>query len=106
MEAASLAGEGTWNLRLREGRLRLSTGSHDSPRDGICAVELASLLAEEKFSDRPECVCAVIAAYMRTLNDRLPHAERQRLTPYASRALGTSAGPSRLRRDICLAAVG
>jgi len=74
----------------------------------MCAVELASLLAGEKFTDRPRCVCKVAAAFMRSLNDRLSHAERQRLIPYASRALGTSAGrrPTRERRDLCLAAAG
>ena len=106
MEAASLYGQGTWSLRLREGSLRLAAGSHASPREGICAVELASLLADEKFTDRPKCVCRVVAAFMRSLNDRVSHADRQRLIPYASRALGTSHGPTRLRRDICLSAVG
>jgi hypothetical protein len=106
MEAATLSGPGTWDLRLRDGSLRLSAGSHESPREGICAMELSSLLADEKFSDRPKCVCRVVAAFMRSLNDRASHADRQRLIPYASRVLGTSHGPTRLRRDICLAAVG
>jgi len=43
-------------------RLRLQPGSHRSPRDGVCVVELASVLAGERFSDRPRCVCEVIAA--------------------------------------------
>ena len=74
----------------------------------MCAVELASLLAGEKFSDHPRCVCDVVAAFMRSLNDRLAHADRQRLIPYASRALGTNAGraPTRERRDLCLAWAG
>jgi hypothetical protein len=50
----------------------------------------------------------VVAAFMRSLNDRLSHAERQRLIPYASHALGTRAGrrPTRERRELCLAAAG
>lgn len=70
----------------------------------MCAVELASLLAGEKFSDHPSCVCEVVAAFMRSLNDRLSHADRQRLIPYASLALGTNSGrrAARRRRDLCL----
>jgi hypothetical protein len=67
-------------------------------------VELASLLAQEEFSDRPRCVCPVIGALLRGLNDRTPYAERQRLGPYAQRIVG-SRGSSRVtreRRDICL----
>jgi hypothetical protein len=84
--------------------LRLAPGSHSSPRDGVCAVELASLLGGEKFSDRPSCVCQVIAGFLRTLNDLVAHAERQELFGYAERAVG-SAGSARttdMRREICL----
>ena len=86
------------------GTLRLAPGSHSSPRDGVCVVELASLLAGEKFSDRPRCVCDVIAGFLRTLNDRVAHAERQRLVGYAEQAVGSAATPrvTRMRRDICL----
>jgi hypothetical protein len=108
VEASALGGQSTWNLRLGDRPLRLSPGSHDSPREGVCVVELASLLAGEKFSDRPRCVCDVVAGFMRSLNDRLAHADRQRLIPYASRALGTNDGPAatRARRDLCLAWAG
>lgn len=66
------------------------------------------MIAEEPFSDRPECVCPVIAAYLRSWNDRLGHRERQRLAPYAERVVGTRADPSTtaLRRDICFVAAG
>jgi hypothetical protein len=88
--------------------LRLHDGAHDRPRDGICVVELASLLAGERFSDRPRCVCEVIAAFLRAWNDRAGYADRQRLAPYAARIIGTR-GPretTRMRRDLCLAATG
>jgi hypothetical protein len=84
--------------------VRLSDGGHSSPREGVCVVELASLLAQEEFSDRPRCVCPVIGALLRGLNDRAPYAKRQRLGPYAARIVG-SRGSSRVtheRRDICL----
>ena len=84
--------------------LRLAPGSHSSPREGICAVELASMLAGEKFSDRPRCVCRVIAGFLRTLNDRVAHADRKRLIAYAERVVGTRADKrvTRGRRDVCL----
>ena len=87
---------------------RLEFGSHASPDDGVCVVELASLISGEDFSDRPDCVCEVIAAYLRSWNDRLGHRERQRLCPYADRVVGTRADRATraLRRDVCLAAAG
>ena len=84
--------------------VRLTEGSHSSPREGVCVVELASLLAREEFSDRPGCVCPVIGAFLRGWNDRAPYAERQRLSPYAQRIVGSRGGGrvTRERRDICL----
>jgi len=67
-------------------------------------VELASALAGEKFSDRPRCVCPVIAALLRAWNDRVSYKDRQRLAPYAHRIVDTrsASGVTALRRDICL----
>lgn len=83
---------------------RLTAGNHSSPQEGVCVVELASMIAKEKFGDRPRCVCPVIAAFLRGWNDRAPHAERQRLSPYAARIVGSrdTPGVTRERRDICL----
>jgi hypothetical protein len=88
--------------------VRLASGAHSSPDEGVCVVELASLIAEEEFSDRPRCVCPVIGAFLRGWNDRAPHSERQRLSPYAARIVGSSAARrvTRERRDICLEWVG
>jgi hypothetical protein len=88
--------------------LHLAPGAHSSPREGVCVVELASLLAGERFSDHPRCVCDVIAAFLRSLNDRVAHADRQRLRPYAGRSVGSRAARqiTRQRRDACLAAAG
>lgn len=84
--------------------VRLDPGAHRSPRDGVCLMELASLMAEERFSDRPRCVCVVIAAFLRDWNDRSGHAHRQRLRPYARRVVGSRARRSvtHRRRDVCL----
>jgi hypothetical protein len=89
-------------------RLRLEPGAHSSPYDGVCVVELASVLAGEEFSDHPRCVCDVIAGFLRSWNDRAGHVDRQRLVPYASRVIGSRAGRkvTRIRRDICLSWAG
>ncbi len=90
-------------------RVRLGAGRHASPAEGACVVELASLLANEPFSDRPQCVCPVIAAFLRGWNDRSAYADRERvLRPYAHRIVGTrsSASVTSWRRDLCLAWVG
>jgi hypothetical protein len=90
------------------GSIRLEPGSHASPGDGVCIVELASLVGKEKFSDHPRCVCEVIAAFLRGWNDRSSHAERQRLLPYGERIVGSRAdrAVTRARRDVCLTWAG
>jgi hypothetical protein len=89
-------------------RVRLAPGRHASPGEGACVVELASLLAEEPFSDEPSCVCPVIGGFLRAWNDRAAYAERQRLRPYAARIVGSRSGArvTRERRDLCLEWVG
>lgn len=84
--------------------VRLAAGAHSSPDEGVCVVELACLIANEDFSDRPRCVCPVVGAFLRGWNDRAPHAQRQRLGPYAARIVGSRSSPrvTRERRDLCL----
>jgi len=89
-------------------RVRLAPGRHDSPRDGACVVELASLIGGEEFSDRPRCVCPVIGAFLRGWNDRAAYADRQRLRPYAERIVGSrdSRAVTHERLNMCLASAG
>jgi hypothetical protein len=86
----------------------LEPGSHRNPNDGVCIIELASIIGGERFGDRPRCVCPVLAAYLRGWNDRAGYADRQRLYPYATRVVGTGGYRriSRIRRDICLVWAG
>jgi hypothetical protein len=88
--------------------VRLEPGRHRSPSDGVCVVELASMIGDEKFTDRPNCVCPVIGSFLRCWNDRAGYADRQRLYPYASRVVGTGGHRriSRIRRDLCLSYSG
>jgi hypothetical protein len=71
--------------------VRLSRGKHTSPRRGACVMELASLLAGEPFSDRPDCVCPVIAAFLRAYNDSIDDHRRQDLYAYAAEVVGSRA---------------
>jgi hypothetical protein len=99
-----VVGRATTSAPLRIESLRLEPGSHASPDQGVCIVELASILAKEKFSDEPDCVCDVIGAFLRSWNDRASYVDRQRLRPYAARIVGTRSGRTiaHRRRDICL----
>jgi hypothetical protein len=69
--------------------VRLSAGSHRRPEDGVCVMELASMLAGERFSDHPRSVCPVIGAFLRVYNDRVDDTRRQDLYAYAAEAVGT-----------------
>ncbi len=100
--------------RMRQGRkdelaqlsqpVMLVAGGHEAPEQGVCVVELASVIAGERFSDHPECVCPVIAGFLRAWNDRAGHHDRQRLMPYARAVVGSrrSRRLTRARRDMCL----
>jgi hypothetical protein len=72
--------------------VRLSAGRHRSPHAGVCVMELASMLAAERFSDRSATVSPVIGAFLRTYNDGLDDARRQHLLPIAALIVGTAAG--------------
>jgi hypothetical protein len=70
--------------------VRLASGAHRSPDDGACVMELASMLAGEPFTDHPRSVCPVVAALLRTCNDRFDEHTRQRLLRYAAESVGTA----------------
>jgi hypothetical protein len=53
-------------------------------------MELASMLAGERFSDRPHAVSPAIASFMRGYNDLLDDRRRQDLLRYASDVVGTA----------------
>jgi hypothetical protein len=55
-------------------------------------MELASMLADEPFSDRPASASPVIAALLRTYNDGLDDERRQDLYPLASLVVGSLRG--------------
>jgi hypothetical protein len=78
--------------------VRLSAGRHSSPEHGVCVMELASMLAGERFTDRPDCVSPSLAAVLRGYNDGLDDARRQTLKAFAAASVGTRAGRAAERR--------
>ena len=70
--------------------ITLSYGAHASPDDGMCVMEAAAWIAGEEWTDSPLCVSPVLAAFCRRLNDALGDEGRQRLKPFAARAVGTA----------------
>lgn len=83
---------------------RLSRGSHPSPGAGVCAMELASMLAGERFSDRPRCVSPAIGGFLRAYNDLIDDDLRQDLYGVISDVVGSRGSPEvergRLRRVV------
>jgi len=71
--------------------IKLSKGKHSSPEDGACVMELASMLADEPFTDHPASVCPVIGSFLRAYNDSIDDRRRQALYEYASRVVGSRA---------------
>lgn len=62
------------------------------------------MLAAEPFSDEPQCVCPVIAEFLRTYNDQVDDARRQDLYGYASLVVDTRGRvrDERRRANLCL----
>src|SRR5919204_6683976 len=70
--------------------VRLARGRHASRHAGVCVMELASMLADEPFSDRARSISPTIGAFLRTYNDGLDDDRRQDLYPVAAAIVGTA----------------
>jgi hypothetical protein len=82
----------------------LAKGAHGPQFKGeACALEWVSRLADEGFTDAPECASPVLARYIIRLNDRWDDEKRQTLKPYLIRTIGTAGdGKDRTRERIAL----
>jgi hypothetical protein len=72
--------------------VRMGRGRHDAPGPVVCVMELATMLAGERFGDRPAAVCPVLGSLLRTYNDQLDDARRQDLYRFAADCVGTRNG--------------
>jgi hypothetical protein len=71
----------------------LKSGAHN-PNGTFCVMEFAAWLAHEPWSDSPECVSPVIAAFARNWNDSLSEDDRNRLLkPLVLDMIGTATTP-------------
>jgi hypothetical protein len=84
---------------------RLDRGRHATPAAGVCAMELASMLAHEPFSDRAPSISPTIGAFLRTYNDGVDDERRQDLYAVAAAVVGSARGRATERRRVnaCLA---
>lgn len=74
----------------------LSAGQHRTPQQGGCFMEIAALLAGERWSDHPGCTHPVLAAVARAVNDRTGDAGRAELAPLIPWVIGTATSDPRL----------
>jgi hypothetical protein len=80
----------------------LSPGKHPSPRTGACFMELASLLAGERFSDHPACTHPLLATLARHVNDHTSDGGRQRLADLVPSVIGLTGDDLHLDARIAL----
>lgn len=66
----------------------LSRGKHRTARKGACFMELASVLAGEKWSDHPGCTHPLLADLARQVNDHTGDDERQLLVTLIPSVVG------------------
>lgn len=71
-----------WQFDLRK-------GSSFNPRDGACLLDAVSWLVYGTLGDHPACVCPVLAAFGRGVNDAMSNAGRQRLKNFILRLVDT-----------------
>jgi hypothetical protein len=69
--------------------VRLGAGRHPRPGNTVCVMELASMLAGERFGDRPASVCPVIGSILRAYNDNVDDDRRQDLYRFAADVVDT-----------------
>lgn len=86
-----------------EGMPALARGRHRSPRDGACAMELASVLAGEPWSDAPMCTHPLLARLARLVNDATSDAGRRRVALLVPDLVGLTGPDPRWHLETALA---
>lgn len=66
----------------------LSRGKHRTPRSGACFMEMASVLAGERWSDQPQCTHPFLAGLARLVNDSISDAGRRELVELIPSVVG------------------
>jgi len=80
----------------------LSRGKHRTMRKGACFMEMASLLAGERWSDHPSCTHPLLADLARHINDLTSDEERHRLAVLIPSVVGLDSDDPRVDARIAL----
>lgn len=77
-------------MNVLDGLPTLSAGAHKPGSGKACVMEYVSLLAGEKWSDKPACTNDRLADVARAVNDCLLNRDRHLLVPLIVRLFGTN----------------
>lgn len=80
----------------------LSRGRHRNPRKGACFMELASVLAGERWSDHPPCTHPLLAHLARIVNDCTSDDHRHELAVLIPSVVGLTSDDPRVDARIAL----
>ena len=80
----------------------LSRGKHRNPRSGACFMELASMLAGERWSDHPACTHPLLARLARHVNDYTSDTARSRLAELVPSVIGLTGNDPHIDAGIAL----
>lgn len=80
----------------------LSRGKHRNMRKGACFMEMASVLAGERWSDHPKCTHPLLAELARQVNDSTSDEHRQKLAVLIPSVVGLTSDDPRVDARIAL----
>jgi hypothetical protein len=84
----------------------LTAGRHGRLQDGACLMEYVSVLAGERFSDRPRCTHSGLATLAHLVNDHVVHDDvRRDLGLFAPELIGTRSRDPRIGLAVVTACV-
>ena len=82
----------------------LSRGRHRNPRKGACFMEMASVLAGERWSDHPRCTHPLLGELARLVNDCTSDDHRHELAVLIPSVVGLTSDDVRMDARIALRA--
>jgi hypothetical protein len=69
--------------------LELVDGAVPGPNGQACVMQAVAYIAEEPWTDHPECASPIITLFLIRWNDAMNDTDRQMLKPYIPRIVGT-----------------
>jgi hypothetical protein len=93
------------STRPPEGMPVLEAGAHRDAEAGSCLMEYVSVLAGERFTDRPRCTHPALSAVAWQVNDAVSSSARQQLATRAVALIGLGREPAVEVRPLVLATI-